>query len=76
MGKAIPSANALLDQDQIVEDWCFYKLGAGSRLHESPAPISPIPRTPEVGVVISAIDYGHPISTQLVSSSAYKSQKL
>src|SRR6516164_5815339 len=40
---------ALLDQDQIFEDWCFCKLRDGSHLHgESPAPISdtPSPRHP------------------------------
>jgi hypothetical protein len=36
----------LLDQDQIVEDWNTYKLGAGSPPTESPAPISPLPPYP------------------------------
>ena len=32
-------------------------------VRESPAPISPIPRTPEVGVVICAMNYGSKSAT-------------
>ena len=51
----VPVPN-LLDQDQIVEDWCSYKIGAGSPRYESPAPIlrpHPPKDADEVGVVIS-----------------------
>jgi len=47
----------LVDQDQIVEDWNTYKLGAGSRPREPGPDLTQTPEPPEVGVVISAIDY-------------------
>jgi hypothetical protein len=49
-----------VDNNQTVEGSLRHKIGAGSHLTESPAPILvPIPRTPpRSGAVISAIDYG------------------